>query len=151
MAIRKVYYDGKCIMTVDMDYVKEDGMREQLNDIFGMFQERAYKEFNVESRYEAESRKVWDGNENLCALKDQIEQKLEQEIEADSFEKCLEKVDRLFEIMKEKLNDDEFVLFKKLRNEEITCFNNLEQEFFAGEGCFDYVWIDENGKKDWRF
>ena len=41
---------------------------------------------------------IFNGNENLCALKDQIEQKLEQEIEADSFEKCLEKVEHKYNL-----------------------------------------------------
>lgn len=50
MGIKKVYYGGKCIMTVDMDYVKEDSMYEYLNEILRMLQERAYKEFDVEKR-----------------------------------------------------------------------------------------------------
>ena len=151
MDVKKVYYDGKCVMTVDMDYVKDDSMYEYLNEIFGMFQERAYKEFDVENRYESEARKVWKGNENLYELKNQVEQKIDKEIEDDSFEKCFEKVEQLFCIMKEKLNADEYELFKKLRNEEVRCLNDLEQNFFAGKGCLDYVWIEQNGKKDYRF
>lgn len=50
MGIKKVYYGGKCIMTVDMDYVKEDSMYEYLNEILRMLQERAYKEFDGEKR-----------------------------------------------------------------------------------------------------
>ena len=143
-----MYYDGKCIMTVDMDYVKEDSMYEYLNEIFGMFQERAYKDFNVENRYESEARKVWKGNEDIYELMNKIEQNLEQEIKVDILEKVLEKEEKLFCIMKEKLNDDEFELFKKLRNEEVRCFNDLEHSFFAGKGCLDYVWIEHNSKKD---
>ena len=151
MDIKKVYYDGKCIMTVDMDYVKEDCMYEYLNEILGMFQERAFKEFDLENKYESEARKIWEGNESLYELKNQVEQKIEQEIVADSLEKCFEKVDLLFCTMKEKLNADEFELFKKLRNEEVRCLNNLEQNFYAGKGCFDYVWVEQNGEKDFMF
>ena len=138
MSVAKVYYNGKCVMSVDMDYVKEDSMYEYLNEVFGMFQERAYKEFDVENRYESEARKVWKGNEGLYELKNQVEQQIEQEIPADSFER----VEQLFCIMKEKLNADEFEVFSKLRNEEVCCFNDLEQNFYVGEGCLDYVWIE---------
>lgn len=151
MAIKKVYYAGKCIMTVDMDYVKEDSIYEYFNEFFGMLQEKAYKEFEIENRYESEARKVWKGYEWICELKDQVEQKLDKEIAVDSWDKMTEKVELLYSIMKDKLNADEFELFKKLRNEEVQCFNKLEQDFFAGEGCLDYVWIEKNGRKDWMF
>ena len=151
MSVAKVYYNGKCVMAVDMEYVKEDSMYEYLNEIFGMFQDRAYKEFDVENKYESEARKVWKGNEDLYELKIQVEQQIEQEILADSFEKCFERVERLFCIMKEKLNADKFEVFSKLQNEEVRCFNELEQNFYAGEGCFDYVWIEWNGRKKYMF
>ena len=147
MDISKVYYNGKCIMTVDMDYVEEDIMYEYLNEILGKFQEKAYKEFDLESKYKSEAKKVWEGHEDLYELKNQAEQKVEQEIEVDSFEKYDEQVEQLFRIMKEKLNAEEFELFKKLRNEEVRRFNDLECNFYAGNGCFDYVWVEWNGRK----
>ena len=147
MAVKKLFYDEKCIMTVDMDYVKEDIMYEYLNEIFGMFQERAYQEFDIKSRYEFEARKVWKGNEDLYELMNQVEQQIDQEIEIGGFEK----VELLFSRMKERLNEEEFELFRKLRNEEVTSYNNLETDFFAGNGCLDYVWVERNGKKGYNF
>ena len=107
MAVKKVYYDGKCIMTVDMDYAQEDSIREYLNEI----------------------------------EEDSIERKIE---------KGLREVEQLFCAMKEILNADEFELFKKLRNEEVHCLNDLETKFFAGNGCLDYVWVEYNGEKESR-
>ena len=155
---KKVYYDGKCIMTVDMDYAKEDSIREYLNEILGAFKERAYEEFDIENRFESEVRKIWQGNEHIYELKNQIEQKIkqesEQEIEDDSIDRKIEKglreVEQLFSAMKEILNADEFELFKKLRNEEVHCLNDLETKFFAGNGCLDYVWVEYNGEKESR-
>lgn len=53
--------------------------------------------------------------------------------------------------MKEKLNTEEFEIYKKLRDEEVKAFNNYEQNFYAGTGSLDYVWVEKNGKKDYRF
>ena len=39
MNIEKVYYNGKCIMTVDMDYIDRDSVNyEYLQEILGGFQ-----------------------------------------------------------------------------------------------------------------
>lgn len=103
MDIKKVYYGGKCIMTVDMDYVNEDSMYEYLNEIFGMFQERAYREFDVEKRYESEARKVWEGNEDLYELKNQVEQELEQEFEQEDEQEIEADLFKAFEKEQEKL------------------------------------------------
>ena len=143
MAIEKVYYNGKCIMTVDMDYVKEDSMYEYLNEIYGMFHDRAYKEFGIENKIKSEVRKVWKENEDLYELKNQVEQKVEQAFEDNPFEK----EEQLYRIMKERLNDEEFELFTKLRNEEVKCFNKLEQNYFEGKDCLGYVWVERNGQK----
>ncbi len=94
------------------------------------------------------------GNESLFELKNQIEQENKQEIEADvfkAFEKEQEKIELLFARIKERLNEEEFELFRKLRNEEVTSYNDLEQKFFAGKGCFDYVWVEWNGQKNFMF
>ena len=53
--------------------------------------------------------------------------------------------------MKEKLNAEEFEIFKKLRNKEVKALNDFETNFYAGTGCLDYVWVEKNGKKDYRF
>lgn len=64
---------------------------------------------------------------------------------------CFKKVDQLFCMMKEKLNDEEFEILRKLRNEEVKALNDFETNFYAGTGCFDYVWVEKNGKKDYKF
>ena len=88
-------------------------------------------------------------------MEQKIKQEREQEIEEDSIERKIEKglreVEQLFCAMKEILNADEFELFKKLRNEEVHCLNDLEAKFYAGNGCLDYVWVDDNGKKKYGF
>ena len=143
MDIAKVYYHGKCIMTLDMDYVKGDIIFDYLNEVLGKLQEMAFKEFDLETIYESEAKKVWNGNEELYKLKNQVE----QEIESEGFEQ----VEQLFDIMKERLNDEDFDLFKKLRNEDIICYNKLEIDFYAGEGGLDYVWVERNGQKKSHF
>lgn len=130
-------------MTVDMDYVEKESEYECLNDCLGMFKERAFEEFKLENKYKTEIEKIWKGNEYLYELKNQVE----QEVEGNPYEK----VEQLFCIMKEKLNADEFELFKKLRNEEVISYNNFETDFYAGKGCLDYVWVEKNGKKDYMF
>lgn len=151
MNVVKAYYNGNCVMTVDMDYVDSDSTKEYLQEILGSFKEKAFEEFDLENRCKTEIEKIWKGNENLYELKNQVEQKIEQEVEVDCFEKLFEKVEQLFCIMKEKLNDDEFELFKKLRSEEVNFYNNFDLNFYAGDGCLDYVWVEKNGKKDYKF
>lgn len=108
-----------------------------------IFKERAFKEFDFENRYMSEARIVWKGNEDLFELKNKVEQEVEQSAEGDGFEN----VEQLFSIMKERLNDEEFEVFKKLRNKEVICYNELETKFYAGNGCIDYVWVERNGRK----
>lgn len=36
MKIEKVYYNGKCVMIVDMDYIDRDSMYEHLQEILGL-------------------------------------------------------------------------------------------------------------------
>lgn len=80
-------------------------------------------------------------------MKNQVEQEVEQEGEGDAFEK----LDQLLCIMEKKLTADEFELFKKLRNEEVDIWNEFENNFYTGEGCLDYVWVESNGKKYYSF
>lgn len=151
MAIKKLFYDSKCIMTVDMDLVKEDSIHECLNEIFGMLQEKAYEEFGVEKRYEVEARKIWKGYENIYELMNQVEHQIKQESVIESIEDGLEELNKLYNIMQEKLNAEEFEIFKKLRNEEVRYWNDSDTNFFTGEGCLDYVWVEHNGKKQCMF
>lgn len=139
MDIAKIYYHGKCVMTVDMDYVEEDSMREYLEDILGIFQDRAYKEFDIDTKFESEARKIWKGNEDLYELKNQVEKELESE--------GIEKENQLYDVMKERLDAEKYDLFKKLRNEEVICYNKLEVDFYAGTACMDYVWVERRGKR----
>lgn len=139
MDIAKLYYNGKCVMTVDMDCVEEDNMREYLDEILGIFQERAFKEFDIDAKFEAEVRKVWKGNEDLYEMKNQVE----KEIESEGFEK----IEQLFDVMKERLSAEKYELFGRLRGEDVKCYNRLETDFYAGTGCIDYVWVERNGKK----
>lgn len=139
MDIAKIYYHGKCVMTVDMDYVEEDTMREYLEEILGIFQDRAFKEFDIDTKFESEARKVWKGNEDLYELKNQVEKELESE--------GIEKENQLYDVMKERLDAEKYDLFKKLRNEEVICYNKLEVDFYAGTGCMDYVWVERRGKR----
>lgn len=145
MNIEKVYYNGKCIMTVDMDYIDRDSVNyEYLQEILGGFQERAFEEFDLENKYiKTEITKIWAGYENIYELKNKVEQEAEKVFEDD----CFKKVDRLFDIMKEKLNTEEFEIFKKLRDEEVKAFNNYEQNFYAGTGSLDYVWVEKMVKR----
>lgn len=147
MNIEKLFYNGKCVMTVDMDYCKDDKMREYLQEFVGIFQEKAFKEFEIDSKLEIEIKKMWIGNEAIYELKNQVEEKLEQEYTDDPFEK----VEQLFKIMEEKLSTEEFNIFKKIRNKEVDFYNESETNFYAGDGAMDYVWIEKNGRKDWRF
>lgn len=34
-----------------------------------------------------------------------------------------------------------------MRNEEVKSYNNFEQNFYAGKGCLDYVWVEKNDEK----
>ena len=66
MKIEKVYYNGKCVMTVDMDYIDGDSMYDYLQEILGGFQDRAFEEFDLENKYiKTEIAKIWAGYENL--------------------------------------------------------------------------------------
>lgn len=143
MAIKKMYYNGKCIMTVDMDYIQDDSMYEYLHEILGNFKDRAMVEFDIENKFEDEAKKVWKGKENWYELLLQVE----KEVEGEGFEK----IDQVLSRIKEKLNDEEYKLFKELRNEYVTCYNNLENDFYAGTGCLDYVWVEHNGEKRGSF
>lgn len=136
-------------MTVDMDYIDRDSVNyEYLQEILGAIQEMAFEEFDLENRYiKTEIVKIWAGNENLYELKNKVEQEIEKTVEGDGFEKT----EQLFRVMQEKLNADEFEIFKKLRNEEVKFCNNFEQNFYGGTGCLDYVWVEKNGKKDFKF
>ncbi len=148
MKIEKVYYNGKCVMTVDMDYIDGDSMYDYLQEILGGFQDRAFEEFDLENKYiKTEIAKIWAGYENLYEIKNKVEQEIEEKFKDD----CFKKVDQLFGIMKEKLNAEEFEIFKKLRNKEVKALNDFETNFYAGTGCLDYVWVEKNGKKDYRF
>lgn len=147
MNIEKLFYNGKCVMTVDMDYCKDDIMYEYLEEIVGIFKDKAFKEFDIDSKIELEIKKMWIGNEAIYELKNQVEEKLEQEYTDDPFEK----VEQLFKIMEEKLNTEEFNIFKNIRNKEVDFYNESEINFYAGDGSMDYVWIEKNGRKDWRF
>lgn len=139
MDIAKIYYNGTCVMTVDMDYVEEDSMREYLEEILGIFQDRAFKEFDIDTKFESEAKKVWKGNEDLYELMNQVEKGLESE--------GIEKQEQLFDIMKEKLDNEKYSMFKKLRNEYVVCYNKLDVDFYAGSGCIDYVWVERRGQK----
>ena len=136
-------------MTVDMDYIDRDSVNyEYLEEILGAIQERAFDEFDLENKYiKTEIAKIWAGYENLYELKNKVEQEVEEKFKDD----CFKKVDQLFDMMKEKLNTEEFEIFIKLRNEEVKAFNNFEQNFYAGTGSLEYVWVEKNGKKDFRF
>lgn len=148
MNIEKLYYNGKCVMTVDMDYIDMDSMYEYLQEIVGGFQDRALEEFDLKNRYiRTEIAKIWAGYENLYELKNKVEQAVEEKFGDD----CFKKQDQLFCIMKEKLNDEEFEIFKELRNKEVRSLNNFDQNFYAGEGCLDYVWIEKDGEKYYNF
>lgn len=139
----KLFYNGKCVMSVDMDCIEDDRINEYLEEIVGVFQERAFEEFNFTNKVETEIKKIWIGHENIYELKNQIERKLEQEYEDNPFEK----LEQLFKIMEENLGDEEFKIFKKLRNEEVSFYNNFEQDFYENGGSSDYVWIERNGRK----
>lgn len=65
MDIEKLFYNGKCVMTVDMDYCEDDKMYEYLEEIVGIFQERAFEEFEIDSKLEIEIKKMWIGNEAI--------------------------------------------------------------------------------------
>ena len=143
MAIKKIFYNGKCVLTIDMDFVKEDAMYEALDNLLGMFKERAFEEFHLEEQYEAKVKSVWHGYEYIYELKNQVEKELEKEFEDEPFQK----IEQLYSIMEEKLNDEEYEIFKKLRSEDVGCYNKLEGDFYAGAGCLDYVWVECNGKK----
>lgn len=147
MNIEKLFYNGKCVMTVDMDYCEDDKMYDYLEEIVGIFQEKAFKEFEIDSKLEIEIEKMWIGNEAIYELKNQVEEKLEQEYTDDPFEK----VEQLFKIMEEKLSTEEFNIFKKIRNEEVGFYNEIERNFYARDGAMDYVWVEENGRKYSRF
>lgn len=147
MNIEKLFYNGKCVMTVDMDYCEDDKMYDYLEEIVGIFQERAFKEFEIDSKLEIEIKKMWIGNEAIYELKNQVEAKLELEYADDPFEK----VEQLFKIMEEKLSTEEFNIFKKIRNEEVVFYNESERNFYVGDGAMDYVWVEKNGRKYWRF
>lgn len=89
MNIEKVYYNGKCIMTVDMDYIDRDSVNyEYLQEILGGFQERAFEEFDLENKYiKTEITKIWAGYENIYELKNKVEQEAEKVFEDDCFKK----------------------------------------------------------------
>lgn len=78
MNIEKVYYNGKCIMTVDMDYIDRDSVNyEYLQEILGGFQERAFEEFDLENKYiKTEITKIWAGYENIYELKIKLNKRL---------------------------------------------------------------------------
>lgn len=143
MDIAKLYYCGKCVMTVDMDCVEEDNMREYLDEILGIFNERAFKEFDIGAKFESEERKVWKGNEDLYEMMNRIE----KEIESEGFEK----IEQLCDMMKERLDTEKYELFKRLRNEGVKRYNKLENDFYAGTGCMEYVWVERRGKKQPAF
>lgn len=147
MNIEKLFYNGKCVMTVDMDYCEDDKMYDYLEEIVGIFQEKAFKEFEIDSKLEIEIKKMWIGNEAIYELKKQVEEKLEQECKDNPFEK----LEQLFKIMEEKLSTEEFNIFKKIRREEVGFYNESERNFYAGDGAMDYVWVEKNGRKYWRF
>lgn len=142
MCIKKLYYLGKCVMTVDMDYIEDDIMYEYLNEIVDMFSDKAIEKIDFFEKNEYEARKVWKGNEKLYELMNQIE----QELETEGLE-MFEKVEQLYNIMQEKLNDEEFKLFGKLRGEYIRIWNKLDQDFFDKGEILNYVWVESNGKK----
>lgn len=50
MRVEKVYYTGKCFMTVDMDYV-DDRMYDYLMEILGIFKDKAFEEFDLENKW----------------------------------------------------------------------------------------------------
>lgn len=147
MNIEKLFYNGKCVMTVDMDYCEDDKMYDYLEEIVGIFREKAFKEFEIDSKLEIEIKKMWIGNEAIYELKKQVEEKLEQECKDNPFEK----LEQLFKIMEEKLSTEEFNIFKKIRREEVGFYNESERNFYAGDGAMDYVWVEKNGRKYWRF
>lgn len=145
--VNEYYYNGKMVLSYDPDFFDTEE-RNHLYEIACSLLDRASDEFGNECAENAE-KNVWNVHEKI--------KKIWDEIQSETKESCNDANDNIMELftrkqqlqeklIRKRLNEEEFELFKKLQLQSAKAYNDSKDQFYENT---DYVWVDYgDGKRN---